>query len=228
VTGGFVGCLRNFRLKNKRIGKWSQNNRGGVKPCSEKVESGTFIGPGGGFIHAFKKFRVGLDFDVTMKIKPRNVTGLLLAIKGRKDFMILQMVDGAMTFTVNNGRGPIVAIFTPSYKFTFCDGRWHEIHGKKRRLHISPLLSLISSFQFNSCKSQERCHSVGGRHICSAGHWCSWCLFDRHQPWPVHWRTPETRAVDGSGDRRCPFCGLHQGHCHREGTLQDRAVHAQG
>merc|ERR1719188_1779777 len=82
-----------------------------------KVETGTFIGPEGGFIHAFKKFRVGLDFDITMKIKPRNTTGIILAIKGRKDFMILQMVDGAMTFTVNNGRGPIVAVFKPDYKF---------------------------------------------------------------------------------------------------------------
>ena len=73
MTSGFVGCLRDFRLKGKRIGKWSNNHRSGVKPCSEKVETGTFIGPAGGFIHAFKKFRVGLDFDITMKIKPREV-----------------------------------------------------------------------------------------------------------------------------------------------------------
>ena len=72
MTSGFIGCLRDFRLKGKRIGKWSNNHRSGVKPCSEKVETGTFIGPEGGFIHAFKKFRVGLDFDITMKIKPRK------------------------------------------------------------------------------------------------------------------------------------------------------------
>merc|ERR1712027_125266 len=84
-------------------------------------------------IHAFKKFRVGLDFDITMKIKPRNTTGIILAIKGRKDFMILQMVDGAMTFTVNNGRGPIVAVFKPDYKFRLCDGQWHEIHAVKAK-----------------------------------------------------------------------------------------------
>ncbi len=138
MTSGFVGCLRNFFIKNRRdqwrsVGKWTQNNKNGVKPCSKKVETGTFIGPGGGHIHAFRKFRVGLDFDITMKIKPRNVTGLLLAIQGRKDFMILQMVDGAMTFTVNNGRGPIVAVFKPSDRFQFCDGRWHEIHAVKAK-----------------------------------------------------------------------------------------------
>ena len=45
---------------------------------------------------------------------------------------MLQMVEGTMTFTVDNGRGPIMAVFKPDSKFKFCDGNWHEIHGKKR------------------------------------------------------------------------------------------------
>ena len=61
-------------------------------------------------------------------------TGIILAIKGRKDFMILQMVDGAMTFTVNNGRGPIVAVFKPDFKYRLCDGQWHEIHAVKAKV----------------------------------------------------------------------------------------------
>ena len=42
-----------------------------------------------------------------------------------------QMVDGTMTFTVDNGRGPITAIFKPNDRFNFCDGKWHEIHAVK-------------------------------------------------------------------------------------------------
>ena len=34
-----------------------------------------------------------------------------------------------MTFTVDNGRGPITAVFKPEREFQFCDGNWHEIHG---------------------------------------------------------------------------------------------------
>ena len=41
------------------------------------------------------------------------------------------MVDGTMTFTVDNGRGPIMAVFKPSSKFNFCDGKWHDIHAVK-------------------------------------------------------------------------------------------------
>ena len=59
-----------------------------------------------------------------------NISGVLLAIQGRRDYLILQMVDGTMTFTVDNGRGPITAIFKPEAEFQFCDGNWHEIHGK--------------------------------------------------------------------------------------------------
>jgi hypothetical protein len=39
------------------------------------------------------------------------------------------MVDGTITFTVDNGRGPITAVFKPPSTFHFCDGKWHEIHG---------------------------------------------------------------------------------------------------
>ena len=39
----------------------------------------------------YRQFRVGLDFDITMSIKPRNITGLLLGIQGRRDYLILQV-----------------------------------------------------------------------------------------------------------------------------------------
>ena len=44
--------------------------------------------------------------------------------------MALQMIDGTLTFTVNNGREPITAVFKPEDVFSFCDGQWHEVHGK--------------------------------------------------------------------------------------------------
>ena len=40
----------------------------------------------------YRQFRVGLDFDITMSIKPRNITGLLLGIQGRRDYLILQVI----------------------------------------------------------------------------------------------------------------------------------------
>jgi len=137
---GFVGCLRNLKYEHSKNGKsrmkalgtkWSKNNM--VIPCSEKVESGFFFGPGGGRIRAEKRFRVGLNFDITMMIKPRNLTGVLVAVKGRRDYLILQMVDGAIQFSVDNGRGAITAVFKPNDQFEFCNGQWHEIHAVKAK-----------------------------------------------------------------------------------------------
>jgi len=133
VQSGFVGCLKEMRERRATIGKWSKNPKDGVIPCSEKVEPGYFFGANGGYLLAQRRYRVGLDFDITMQIKPRNISGILLAIQGRKDYLMLQMVEGTMTFTVDNGRGPIMAVFKPDSKFKFCDGNWHEIHAVKAK-----------------------------------------------------------------------------------------------
>lgn len=122
-----------MRQRGEAVGKWSKNFKGGVVPCSSKVEPGYFFGPDGGFILASRRYLVGLDFDITMQIKPRNISGVLLAIQGRRDYLILQMVDGTMTFTVDNGRGPITAVFKPQSSSQFCDGNWHEIHAVKAK-----------------------------------------------------------------------------------------------
>ena len=66
-----------MRQRGESIGKWSKNYRSGVIPCSEKVEPGYFFGPDGGYLLAQRRYRVGLDFDITMQIKPRNISGAL-------------------------------------------------------------------------------------------------------------------------------------------------------
>lgn len=44
-------------------------------------------------------FRVGLDKDVYLEIKPRTLSGVLLSVHNRKkDFMVLQMVNGTVNF----------------------------------------------------------------------------------------------------------------------------------
>ena len=50
--------------------------------------------------------------------------------------MALQMIDGTLTFTVNNGREPITAVFKPQDVFSFCDGQWHEVHGKQLNVFL--------------------------------------------------------------------------------------------
>lgn len=103
--------------------------------CSENVESGVFFNAySNGYVKLQERFKVGMEIDIQMDIKPRNVTGLLMSVHGRRDFLVLQMIDGEIRFTVDNGRGPIEAAFKPPTTHYFCDGNWHSIQGKVLRI----------------------------------------------------------------------------------------------
>lgn len=99
-------------------------------PCSDSIESGTFFGEKGGFVKLADSYNVGIEIDIQMDIKPRNVSGLLMSVHGKKDYLVLQMVDGDIVFKVNNGKGPMIATFKPpDDTYYFCDGNWHSIQG---------------------------------------------------------------------------------------------------
>lgn len=75
------------------------------------------------------KFRVGLEIDIKLDIKPRNVSGLLVSVHARKDYLVLQMINGQIKFSVDNGKGEISTAYNPPMPHYFCDGEWHNIQG---------------------------------------------------------------------------------------------------
>lgn len=102
-----------------------------VMQCLEEVEPGAFFGIRGGYLKLKDRFKVGLEIDIKMEIKPRNVSGLLISVHGRRDYLILEMVNGVIKLTVENGKGAITTSFQPDKPHYFCDGQWHNIQGKK-------------------------------------------------------------------------------------------------
>ena len=173
---------RNGKTRMKSLGtKWEKNNK--VIPCSEKVEPGYFFGRGGGRIRAEKRFRVGLDFDITMMIKPRNLTGILAAVRGRRDYLVLAMNEGAIEFTVDNGRGPIQATFQPGDKHEFCNGQWHEIHAVKAKNVVT--LSVNKIFAQPGIVFILRPKLIFN----PPRHWSSWREFNGHKQPTLPWWT---------------------------------------
>ena len=82
------------------------------------------------FILAYK-YRIGLDEEIAMDIKPRALDGILFAVHGRKDFLLLEMVNGTVRLVVDNGLGHLVSEYIPpGGPHTLCDGKWHHIQGK--------------------------------------------------------------------------------------------------
>lgn len=75
------------------------------------------------------KFRVGFDIDISLEVKPRYTSGILVAVHSLKDYLLLQMVNGTIKFTVDNGLGAITVSYKPVQPQDVCDGQWITIQG---------------------------------------------------------------------------------------------------
>lgn len=110
-------------MSNKPIEKASALD---IDECTKFEEGNYFIG---GYVVLKPRWVVGNDFKIKMDIKPRNIAGLILTVHGKRDYLVLEMVNGGIRFTVDNGRGPIVTSFSPDRTDYLCDGQWHTIQG---------------------------------------------------------------------------------------------------
>lgn len=72
-----------------------------------------------------------------MDIKPRSIDGILMSVQtSKKNFLILELKNGTISFSVDAGKGPISASFTPAFPYFLCDGAWHSIKGQFRFILI--------------------------------------------------------------------------------------------
>ena len=103
VTTSFPGCLRDLYVQGRKFEFSIVSTGYDVIPCSENVEDGSFFHSDGGHIKLQDDFRVGTNFDLEIQIKPRTISGVLLAVFGQTDYLILYVNDGNLTFSVDNG-----------------------------------------------------------------------------------------------------------------------------
>lgn len=80
-----------------------------------------------------KRFSVGRVFEMTLDIKPRKNNGVIMSVHGRRDFVMLQLRDGAVELSVDNGKGIITAKYTLPSPWMMCDGAWHSIQVIKNK-----------------------------------------------------------------------------------------------
>lgn len=70
---------------------------------------------------------MGRRFDIVMEIKPRSLSGLLLAVHSPDAFFVLEMDNGEVKMTIDIGSGDITATYKPNDPYLLCDGNWHKI-----------------------------------------------------------------------------------------------------
>ncbi|CAH1963974.1 unnamed protein product [Acanthoscelides obtectus] len=145
TTSSFTGCIRNIQMNSFQF---EPSETFGVIPCSENVELGSyFSGDPNTYVKLKERFKVGEVFNLKMDIKPRVISGVLAAAHGKKDYYVLELHNGHLQLTVENGKGPVTASFTadsPDHKYHLCDGQWHTIQAVKSKNVIT--LSVDSMF----------------------------------------------------------------------------------
>ncbi|XP_055329207.1 laminin subunit alpha-like [Paramacrobiotus metropolitanus] len=130
----FNGCLRNLRMNGVPLSAPSATVA--VTPCSERTEPGAFFPASGGYIALRDKFVVNKDLDIAIEIKPRSNNGVILAVgtvKKRRDYLAIQLIDGTVDFSFDNGAGPTHVNVTLPSRFFICDGEWHTIKASKSK-----------------------------------------------------------------------------------------------
>lgn len=75
------------------------------------------------------RFTVGRTVDIQMDIKPRSTSGHLLSVHGKRDYLVLEMINGTVKFLVKTAKGSIETSFEPTKPNSLCDGNWHNIRG---------------------------------------------------------------------------------------------------
>jgi len=132
MTDSFKGCLRNMALNGQDFGLPSNNFF--TQPCSANAELGSFFYSDGGYIKLKDNFVVGLDLEISVEIKPRTMSGVILSVvSDRGDYLVLQLENGKISFRVDNGQEEIHSVYTPPGKNDLCNGLWHTITAIKAK-----------------------------------------------------------------------------------------------
>lgn len=84
-------------MGGKPIGEPSIFNN--VQPCSDQIEPGVFFE--GGYVKLRERFRVGENVKIEFDIRPRSLNGFLLSVHGKKAYMILELNNGTVRFSVS-------------------------------------------------------------------------------------------------------------------------------
>ena len=78
-------------------------------------------------------YTVGLDFSMSMEVRPRSLSGVLSSVYNptNGEYLVLQMINGDVVFSALNERGEkqINTTFRQAFRTNLCDGNWHTIRG---------------------------------------------------------------------------------------------------
>jgi len=124
IKSEFGGCLREFKLNDKKFDDTGREV--GTVPCSQYSEEGIYFAKDGGYAVVNPNFVLGQSLSIELEMKPRTKNAVLLSV-GVLEYLTLQIINGTIKFSVDNGAGVESVIFDPPTSSAICDGHWHQI-----------------------------------------------------------------------------------------------------
>lgn len=139
---GFWGSVRRLRFESEPIVAQSWYHARSAE--RERVDTGVAfdqLGHGAAqYVVLDEVFSVGLNLEITLEFRARRANGIIMAVGSRSehsDHMVLQLVNGSLLVTVDNGAGAITAQSPTPRPDYYCDGQWHSLTAVKERNIIS-------------------------------------------------------------------------------------------
>lgn len=140
----YNGCLKDLRLNDVNLKKEPEAYH--TVPCSTEVEQGFFFSKQASYVKLFERFTVGTDFNINFDIRPREPDGLLFSVHGKNAYMILELIDNSLVFTVKSDSKNIVTTnYTLPDNGSYCDGKWRNVQAVKSKFVITISVDYIST-----------------------------------------------------------------------------------
>ncbi|XP_033010826.1 laminin subunit alpha-1 [Lacerta agilis] len=138
ITHSIPACIGGVTINSKQLDKESPVSNFAVNKCYVAAQEGTFF-DGSGFAALVKEgYKVRSDVNVTFEFRTTALNGVLLGISSAKvDAVGLEIVNGKVLFSVNNGAGRITATYEPKGTTGLCDGLWHKLQANKSKHRIA-------------------------------------------------------------------------------------------
>ncbi|KAJ6662205.1 hypothetical protein lerEdw1_012672 [Lerista edwardsae] len=138
ITHSIPACIGGLSLNGKQLYREIPASIFAVSKCYATTQKGTFF-DGSGFAALVKEgYKVRSDVNITLEFRTTVANGILLGISSAKvDAIGLEIVNGKVLFSVNNGAGRITATYEPKGTASLCDGQWHKLQAIKSKHRIA-------------------------------------------------------------------------------------------
>nr|XP_039265768.1 laminin subunit alpha-5-like isoform X2 [Styela clava] len=134
----FNGCIQNLVVNDQPIENSKLSRllfKINLRPCFEgDTEPGMFFSNSnpsevGTYLLVYNVYNVGTNLEVTMEIRPRAQSGVLLAAGGQTgNFFQLVLIDGKVVARLKQETNMLMSVYDPSdYRDSICDGNWHKV-----------------------------------------------------------------------------------------------------